>query len=189
MQQFTTEELNTEEWRDVPGYEGFYQVSNLGRVRSVDRVVVYGRYHRGQTKIHHGKICIPALNTNGHLNAHLSRLGSIKTCQVHCLVALAFHGSRPPRSHVHHLDENPLNNRAGNLVYLLKGVHRSLHSTGEENPRAKLTDEQVGEIRQLAANGLAYPAIASRFGVSKSLVGQIARNEIWSHLLPHTDAK
>lgn len=95
-----------EEWRPVVGYEGLYEVSSIGRVRSVDRVVPDGRHFRGAMRacpIQHGRRSVK-----------LSRRGP-KKFHVHVLVAEAFHGPRPLGCEVRHLDGDSLNNCADNL--------------------------------------------------------------------------
>ena len=79
---------NIEIWKDVENYEGLYQVSNLGRVRSLDRDIYYqnGTFH-SHIK---GKILVPCLNKYGYANVNLCKNGKRKNITVHRLVALAF---------------------------------------------------------------------------------------------------
>jgi len=101
-----------EEWRDIAGYEGYYQVSNLGRVRSLDRVVV-GRWgHEKRT----GNIL--KLSSNGrylHVVLHIRGRGHTKL--VHCLVAEAFLGPRPEGMQTCHGDAGQFVNTVTNLRY------------------------------------------------------------------------
>lgn len=102
-----------EEWRDIPGWEGYYQVSDQGRVRSVDRVVhgVDGREINRK-----GKIIKLRARDERHLKAGLSRAGEQKKFYVHRLVVEAFHGAIPQGFVVRHLNGDPKDNRAGNLA-------------------------------------------------------------------------
>ena len=103
-----------EQWRDIPGYEGRYQVSDLGRVRSLDhrvRLVVKGVE---TTRLSPGRILKPGPARSGHLTVALGR-GNSK--QVHALVLLAFVGPYPEGMEVLHGDDDPTNNRLNNLRY------------------------------------------------------------------------
>jgi hypothetical protein len=107
----------TEEWRDIPGYEDMYQVSDLGRVRSLDRVVPQ---KNGPRKCK-GRILKPAVNTTGYYHVMLGRGGSHRGSRnshlVHALVVLAFIGPRPEGHDVRHGELGKLNNSASNLSY------------------------------------------------------------------------
>lgn len=104
-----------EVWRDIPGYEGRYQASNLGRVRSLDRYVKCARGGKG-TRLLKGRVLRPAgQQSDPHLRVVLGHKAP-GSC-VHTLVALAFIGPRPEGCDIRHLDGNPLNNHADNLAY------------------------------------------------------------------------
>lgn len=103
-----------EEWRAVVGFEGKYEVSNLGRVRSVDRVRSYRkRDARGIiSRIHRGKMLSPATTASGHQFVVLGRgCGRL----VHRLVLEAFVGAAPDGTECCHNDGEPANNRVNNL--------------------------------------------------------------------------
>lgn len=115
-----------EEWRPIPGYEGFYQVSNLGRVRSLSRVTCYGRKMRG-------RILRQAVHPSGHLSVNLCADRSHRKGKVHQLVLFAFVGPPPPNCEALHGDGNPANNRIDNLTWgtrsenLLDAVRHGTH--------------------------------------------------------------
>lgn len=96
------------------GYERYYEVSNRGSVRSLDRVT---RYPDGS--LHHftGKVLTPMLSARRYPAVHLVVQVKNVTRAVHVLVAAAFLGPRPPGMHICHGDGNPRNNRVGNLRY------------------------------------------------------------------------
>ena len=75
--------MDKEVWKDVKGYEGYYQVSNYGRVRSVDRVDMRGQHRKG-------KVLANSLNSGGYLLVDLHRDRKVKYCLVHRLVAGEF---------------------------------------------------------------------------------------------------
>lgn len=97
-------------WRPVVGFEGEYEVSNCGLVRSVDRVQV--RPSDGKSFRRRGQLLKPAPHPKGHLVLHLTR-GQAR--YVHDLVLCAFIGPRPDGMIALHADDNPANNRASNL--------------------------------------------------------------------------
>lgn len=99
-------------WRPVPGYKGLYEVSDHGRVRSVDRVIVRSN---GHPQTCHSQVLAPSADEHGRLAVHLYREGHGKPYGVHILVLLAFHGSRPAGMVGCHNDGNVTNNRPGNL--------------------------------------------------------------------------
>ena len=109
--------LTEEIWKDVEGYEKLYQVSNLGRVRSLDHMSVRnlnGKIYDCPVK---GKMLTLVKDSSGYLNARLWNDG-MKAFLVHRLVAKAFIPNPDNLETVNHKDENILNNRADNLEYL-----------------------------------------------------------------------
>ena len=106
-----------EEWNLVPKYEGFYEVSNLGAVRSMTRQVPYGRH--GHT-LYIGRVLKQFSSKKGYACVKLSLCGALRTTYVHELVLRAFVGSRPvtqSRGEIRHLDGRKTNNTLTNLVY------------------------------------------------------------------------
>lgn len=101
-------------WRDIEGFEGLYQVSDLGRVKSLERNIVKGR--GGLYKIEE-KILKSSKDKNGYLKVHLYKEGKQKTYLVHRLVASTFLDNPDSLPEVNHKDENPQNNCVENLEY------------------------------------------------------------------------
>jgi hypothetical protein len=98
------------EWRPIPGYEGLYEASDDGQVRSLPR-----RDWRG--RVLSGRVLKTHRNSSGYPIVSLCTRGKPRTIYVHQLVAAAFIGPRPAGTETRHLDGDQLNNRAGNLVY------------------------------------------------------------------------
>lgn len=158
-----------EEWRDIPGYEGLYQVSNLGRVRSVDHVV---------TRTVKGRILRPRLRKNGYLVVTLSGGGPK---DVHRLVALAFHGRGRPGEQVRHLNGNRTDPRAENLAWGSQSENeRDKYIYAGKRNRLSLDD--VREIRRHIEAGERYANIARLFNVSDTTIRQIAKGETFAWL-------
>jgi len=99
----------TEEWRDIIGYEGYYQVSNLGNVKSLDRVVSTGHYH--------GMMMKQTVKRKGYKSVSLTKDGKGTVKPVHRLVAISFIPNHDNKPFVNHLDETPGNNNMNNLEW------------------------------------------------------------------------
>ena len=196
-----------EVWRDVPGYEGYYSISNRGQVR---------RDAPGH-HTHKGKILKPVINHDGYQYVELCIAGKTKGFFVHRLVLSAFVGPRPKGCQTNHKDFDPSNNRLENLEYmtslennrysiahrpredrhyarlypefLARGdrhgsrLHPERMARGENNGRAKLTDEAVREIWRQFRDGKSQSNIARAFKVSRYTIYHIVRNKNWKHLI------
>lgn len=175
-----------EVWKPVVGLEGCYEVSNLGRVRSVSRTVeVYG----GRRRVVPSCIRKQGKSKAGYPQLHLSGDGVNTVEPVHKLVAEAFLGPRESGQTVNHIDGNKANNSVGNLEYCdhRENNRHALRTGLRINPRgsrhglARLTESIVLEIRSALSSGEQQKSLAKRYGVSKSLINQIAKGRIWQH--------
>ena len=101
-------------WKDIKGYEGYYQVSNLGNVRSVERIVDYSD---GIKRLRKGSILKAEKNRNGYLRITLSKSSKVKKMMIHRLVAQAFIPNPSNLPEINHKDEVKTNNRVGNLEW------------------------------------------------------------------------
>ena len=103
------------EWKDIDGYEGLYQVSNLGRVKSLDR---YMNNKHGTKTLKKGRILINSLvKRTGYLRVSLSKNGNFISKRVHQLVAIAFIPNPNCYNQINHKDENKQNNCVDNLEW------------------------------------------------------------------------
>lgn len=179
----------SEEWRACPGYEGLYEISSIGRVRSLDRVVRVpaGRRAKEYSKTVSGRIL--ALNgaRSKYLTVNLNRDGVPTEHSVHVLVCAAFHGPRPPRMIVAHGDGQKHNNSKCNLRYATyreNAADSTRHGTsqrGERNSRAKLTKEDVLEIK-IRLSAIPLKDIAEQYGVSVDCIRSIQLGTRWRHV-------
>lgn len=96
--------MNEEIWADIPQYEGKYQASDLGNVRSLNY------RHTGEAKV-----MKPRLTRDGYLRVHLYKNGKGKCVNIHSLVVTAFKGPIPPGMQVNHINEDKCDNRLENL--------------------------------------------------------------------------
>lgn len=183
-----------EKWKDIAGYEGIYQVSNHGRVRSLDRKVdiMYAGVVP-MTKTYKGQILKPYLRGNSTryecVNLRTRETGK-NTCSVHRLVLKAFVGEPPSGFVCCHNDGNPLNNRLDNLRWgtpsenmqdMVRHGNAGM-AKGEDHGCALLTEEQVIEMRKIRKTGETYEKIAERYGVDKCTIALACTGKTWSHL-------
>lgn len=168
-----------ETWKPVLNFETHYQVSNLGRVRSLPRRV---RLHSGH-RTSPGKMLKPGSQLSGHQFVNLSRDGVAKTYLVHTLVLEAFVSHRPQGMEVCHNDGNPRNNKLSNLRW---DTHRNnqrdmlRHGTanfklGDGHQNAKLTQYQARKIRRLRQRGWMLRELAIEFNVHVETIGLVVR--------------
>lgn len=186
----TPANIDSEIWKDIPGWEGFYQASSLGRIRSLDRVVTRASSHRGGYKfLRRGRVLSPSLHRKqGYLKVCLRDGASQKTPYVHSLVCRTFHGRRPDKHDVAHGDGDKTNNRADNLRWATRKENvadRWLHGSmifGENSPSAKRTEDQVISIRAMSSAGMRNFEIAKAVGVDSRRVSEIVRRKKWAYL-------
>jgi predicted XRE-type DNA-binding protein len=176
-----------EQWRPIEGYEGLYEVSNLGQVRSVDRVVVGSR---GCQKPLKGKL----LKQHAHpkktyIKVRLSKEGQKRNWDVHRLVAFAFLGS-PPEGHI--VCHGPKGRRCNEVTNLSWGTREKNNGPdmlrdgtlqhGEKHHNAKLNKTQVRVIRRLLeSKTMTQKEIAAIFDVKQVTVSKIKGRKTWQH--------
>ena len=180
---------NTEEWRSVIGFEGFYSVSNFGRVKSEDRIVSkqtrWGGVSYNKTL---GKIINPGVKQNGYLFVGLSRNNKKKYRMVHTLVVEAFIGARPKGMDVSHEDNDKTNNHLSNLCYkthlenIKDRARHGVERQGETVPTSVLSELQVIEIRAASKDGATNRQLADKYGVCIGQIRKIVKREQWRHI-------
>lgn len=162
-----------EVWRPIPGHEGLYEVSSLGRVRSL--------YFTPPRPCRLGR------DETGYPTIMLSKDGKRRPFTLHRLVCRAFHGEQPNPLHseVAHLDGDKDNAGAANLRWVSKvenESHKRRHGTrqcGERAPWAKITDAQARSVKRLLSEGVGVTAAGRRSGVPYWTAYDIARGRAW----------
>lgn len=176
-----------EEWKDIPGYEGRYQVSNVGRVKSLPRIT-YDTI--GRCKHLKGKIITLQLNTSGYPAFRIWSGGKGKTIAVHRLLALAFIPNPDNKPYINHLNGVRTDNRVDNLEWCTPSensthacrVLKSVYVIGSDNPNAKLNERDIFNIRLLLTSGLSQKDIAERYNVTQVMISRIKLGKAWSHV-------
>lgn len=173
------DQLSGEIWKDIPGYEGLYQVSSLGRVRSLDR---YIKCRRGRTEcriFYPGRILKPCTTKTRH---YLKvTLGAADDQEVHSLVAAAFHGPCPLGCEVLHTNGNLHDNRPENLRY---GTHaENMHDIYAQGGKiGKLSTEDVMQIRFGKACGIRAKELAQMYCIDVSNIYKLLKGVSFSYL-------
>ena len=168
LEPFRVKTLEGEIWRDVTGYEGVYQVSNLGRVKSF-----LGKSPRILKAVPH---------SNGYLSICLCVNKKIKGYLLHRLVAEAFISNPDNKPQVNHINGIKTDNRVENLEWATEeentrhALSIGLTPQGERRTESKLTNEQALYIRK-NPEGISQQKLAKNFGVSQSTIGRIQRGE------------
>lgn len=174
-------------WKDVKGYEGSYQVSNLGRVKSLDREIK-SRY--GFRKIK-GIILKEIPDKDGYYRVNLKESQNGKTKNIHRLVATAFIDNKENKPQVNHINGVKNDNNVNNLEWSTlsenrqhaynTGLQNSFTRRGAKNNFNKLTKSQVIQIRESYKKGLiTYKELAYKFKVSPGCIGSIIRKQNWN---------
>ncbi len=182
------------EWRDVAGYEGLYQVSSTGLVRSLPRVEKTKHSRTGSIvyRTRNGRLLKLGTHVFGYKTVALYKDGSVKLVSVHRLVAKAFHPNDDGYKEVNHIDGDPANNKVGNLGWCTRSEN-ILHSTtvlgknrGSDNKLSKLTEEDVLKIKDLIDEGVSQTQIAKVFNVTGDAIWRISHGHNWSWLTGYT---
>lgn len=168
---------NMETWKDIVGYEEYYQVSNLGRVRSKDRLV---KSKNNSTRTVKGKIKKPS-STDRYYVMLLSKNGVEKGFLVHRLVATHFIENPDNKPEVNHKDGNRQNNAHINLVWSTSSENQiHAYENGLQKPKngemshfAKLTNSDAQLIREEHSAGFSVTYLAIKYNVSPQSVVRI----------------
>lgn len=174
------------ELRDVPGWAGFYAVTADGRVWSQPRTIVRSD---GRRQTFPGRWLRQSLNRYGYPTVCLARDGEKYMRKVHQLVAEAWIGPRPEGHDVCHRDGSRTNNHVPNLRYDTRAgncadkLEHDTHQRGERNGRAKLTEDDVREIRAKYSTGdFTQAELGAAYGVSAWNIHSIIRRKNWAWL-------
>lgn len=189
VEPFFIMENQEEIWKDIVGYEGFYLVSNLGNVKSIDRYVKHN-YGDLSRRIQKGITIKLTINSDKYYCVTLGKNGKHKTFTVHRLVAIAFLENTLNNNIINHKDGIKTNNHYTNLEWCTTqqntqhATENNLIPFGENHGMSKLTDMQVLEIREKYKPKGVYSSyrLAVEYNVSRVLINQVVRRKIWKRV-------
>lgn len=173
-------------WLPIKGYECLYEVSNWGRIRSLEKVI---EYSNGRSYLYEEKIL--KLNpSNGYRTISLVKYKEKTTHMVHRLVGLAFIKNPLNKPFINHEDGDRSNNYYLNLSWSTNSENQ-FHSynvlgnkavRGEDNGASKLSESIIPIIRTLYATGISQNEIGKQFGVCQEAVRKVVCRETWAHV-------
>ena len=175
--------MTEEVWRDVKGYEGLYQVSNMGRVKSLERKNNYGRTVKE-------RILKPAFDGWGYLVVTLCADGKRKNLMVHRLVCEAFNDNRDEKPEVNHINEIKTDNRACNLEWCTR-IENLTHGTRSERSAKTLSKPicQYTLDEKIVKTWASLTEVKRQTGFGQSHISQVANGKrkqaygfIWKYI-------
>lgn len=173
-------------WKTIPSYEGYYQVSNKGRVRSIDRKAK----NRSGFRLVKSKIIKPTNNGTGYLIVGLSKESKRCNFLIHRLVALCFIDKPVDKNIINHINGIKTDNRVSNLEWCnqMENIRHSIENglinqLGSNHHSSKLTESDVLKIRKLYdLKSHTYSSISNIYGISIENVRNIIKRITWKHL-------
>lgn len=180
-------------WKDVKNYEGLYQVSNLGNIKSLDRIV---ETKNRKNYLRKGKVQKKSVNSFGYETVGFTVDSKTKIYRVHRLVALSFIENTENKPQINHIDGNKTNNNVNNLEWCTSSENQ-IHSVstglsnpsypllkGSKNGRSLLKEEQVVEIRnKYIPYKYSAKKLALEYNVSESCITHILNNTSWKNIV------
>lgn len=159
-----------EEWRDVPEYEGLYQASNYGRIRSLDNIQHVVFKGKSISKRKYGKVIKPGKHRGGYSMVWLSKNGIVKAYTVHRLIADAFLPNPDGLPEINHIDGDKKNNAITNLEWVSRS--ENLNHAYKQLGRKNGNERKVVCIE----TGVAYKSIqqaAAEYGITGGAIQQV----------------
>lgn len=180
-------ELNTNEeiWVPVTGFESYCEVSNTGRVRTMDRVV----YRNGKPRTLKGKLLTILYDQDGYPRTQLMINKKRWVKNTHRIVATMFIPNPENKPCINHIDGNKTNNNVSNLEWCTVAENNQhafdigikKNRVGEQCNFSKLTEKDVQEIWMIGKN-MTQKEIGKMYGVCDSTISQILKYKIWQKL-------
>lgn len=180
-----------EEWRPIYGYTGFYEVSNLGRVKSLPRRI---KRSNGTVQNFKGKIMACGVANRDYPMVVLSKGSGNNRIKVtvHRLVAKAFLKIETGKPEINHKNGIKTDNRVSNIELVSRkenirhafntGLNKPRDVKGSKHPSSKLTEQKVIEMRGLFKAGKSHNEISGMFGVCRQHVADIVNRRKWKHV-------
>ena len=173
--------MELEQWKSVVGYEGLYEVSNMGRVKSLGK---YVKASHGSTQYRPERILKPWIHRDGRHIVSLSNESKRKHKRINILVAEAFIGERPEGYEVCHNNGNCTDNRLINLRYdTVRENAIDCYRQGKKAPSGKLSIDEVLEIRRMYKTGkYSHKELGEKFNTAPTNISMIINKHTFSWL-------
>lgn len=185
-------------WKDIKGFEGYYQISNLGRIRSLDRII---EMKNGKTRKVKGKILKQSTSVHGYKVVCFRRNGKKENFRVHRLIGEAFIDNQDNKPFINHIDGDKSNNDISNLEWCTakenanhayefglkeaSNPNKNGLKQGSKHHNSKLTEKEVKFMRENSRkNGGSFKnaELAKLFGITKANVSHIVNGKGWKHI-------
>ena len=170
-----------EKWINIKGYEGIYMVSNLGNIKSLNRII----NNRWGNFIKSGNIIKKFYDDYGYHKVNLYKNFIIKQFFVHKLVVENFTNNKTSfTNQVNHIDRNKINNNILNLEVCspIENIRKSrINQKGEQKPNSRLKDKDVREIRSLKGI-MTITELAYKFKCGRTTIWQSQSGQQWKHI-------
>ncbi len=166
-----------ERWKKIPGFDQNYEVSNMGRVKTLEHTIIR---NNGRPQHIRERILKQSLDECGYPQVRLKG----KTAKVHRLIGIAFMGERKEGDVIRHLDGNPQNNNIRNLKYGTpsENLEDCYRYNGYLKKDQKLSREKAREIKEMIYQNIPNRSIAKKYGVSEQSICDIKHNRIYSEV-------
>ncbi|MEI7509322.1 MAG: NUMOD4 domain-containing protein [Flavobacterium sp.] len=164
-------------WKDVKGFEGLYQVSNIGNVKRLISERVFAERLIGRN-----------IDRYGYVKRVLSKHNKLTNFTEHRLVAIAFIDNLENKATINHINGIKTDNRVENLEWNTNKENQQhairiglMDSKGIKHNMCKLTEEQIIEIRKIGFSETRM-SLSKKYGVSRTHILRLIRNEGWEHI-------
>lgn len=190
MTKYIVENLEGEVWLPIKNFEGYYEISNLGNVKSVSRIVACSPKSGHEARKVNERILKPSIS-KGYYHIKLAKNGKIYSRQIARLVLENFNPiENIDKLQVNHIDSNPLNNKLSNLEWVTPiqnlqhaKIFGNYNNTGINNGRAKLSEQNVFTIREMYKSGEhSHYDLAKIFKIHPTNIWRAVRRMSWKHL-------
>jgi len=178
--------MKKEVWKDIKGYEGCYQISNLGGVKRMAHTIIS---KKGYSSFYPERLMVPVLSTKGYWTIKLSLSGKSNRFLIHRLIAIAFIPNPENKPYINHKDGIKTNNDIPNIEWCTAkenqqhaydtGLKIGVRQKGEDHGSARLTESDIIAIRE---SGLTSKELSKKYGVTRAHINQILARRRWSHI-------
>ena len=172
-------------WKDVVGYEGYYQVSNLGRVKSVDRIVIMKNQFCEFEKMRKSKLLKTAKLKSGYMQVGLCKNGIMTNKRIHRLVCESFIENKNNYPIINHKDENKANNNVDNLEWCTHSYNRNYGTTPGKMRNININDPKKSKKVAQIKNGKIIAIFPSAAEVQRTLGYMLSNIKSCCNNKPH----